>query len=129
MNHYEIALIVNPDVPEKEVEKIAQETRDLLAGMQAVTTGTRIERRPLAYPIKRWTEAHYIFIECDAPTAMPQTIQRELRHREGLIRMAFVRKPLQPEMPTEPTPVEPPAEQSDVEPTAVTEPVPEADNG
>ncbi len=127
MNHYEIALVINPDVPEKEVEKIAQETRDLLAGMQAAVASTKVERRSLAYPIKRWTEAYYVFIECDAPGSMPQAIRHELRHREGLIRMGFVNKPLQPEMPApEPPAVEPaPAPEAEqFEP----EPVPEADN-
>lgn len=129
MNHYEIALVINPDVPEKEVEKIAQETRDLLAGMQAEVTGTKIERRSLAYPIKKWTEAHYVYIECDAPGSMPQTIRHELRHREGLVRMGFVRKAVQPEAPQpEPTPQPEPQPQPAPE-TAPAEPATEVQDG
>lgn len=124
LNHYEIALVINPDVPEKEVERIAEETRELLGGMQAAIAGTRIERRSLAYPIKKWTEAHYVFIECDAPGSMPQTIRHEMKHREGLVRMAFVRKALQPEAPA-PEPVAAPVEAPAPEPVL---PEPEADN-
>jgi ribosomal protein S6 len=142
LNHYEIALVINPDVPEKEVEKIAEETRELLGGMQATIAGTRIERRSLAYPIKKWTEAHYVYIECDAPGTMPQTIRHEMKHREGLVRMAFVRKAIQPEAPAptpapepvaaQPEPVAPPAEPVAAQPEPVApepvQPSPEADN-
>jgi ribosomal protein S6 len=127
LNHYEIALVINPDVPEKEVEKIAEETRELLGGMQAVIAGTRIERRSLAYPIKKWTEAHYVYIECDAPGTMPQTIRHEMKHREGLVRMAFVRKALQPEPVAAPASApEPVAAQP--EPVLPEPAAPEADN-
>ncbi len=98
MNSYEIAMIVDPNMPEKDVQRLAQETKDLLVknGASAVADEV-VERRTLGYPIKRHTEANYIFIAFTGPSTIPNKIRLEMKHREGLLRLAFIAKPVSTE--------------------------------
>ncbi len=126
MNSYEIAMIVDPNMPEKDVQQLARETRDLLVrnGAGAVAD-ERIERRALGYPIKRHAEANYIFIAFTGPTTIPDKVRLEMKHREGLLRMAFIAKPLSTEPSAEPSAV---PENTPSEPVPA-EPAPEVTGG
>lgn len=113
MSNYELAMIVSPDLAEKDVQKLAQDSKELLATSGATAVSDeQIERRALAYPIKRHSEASYVYINFAGPSTIPEKLRYEMRHREGLMRMAFVCKPV-------PKPVE-------AEPAPAPEPTPEA---
>lgn len=117
MNSYELAMIVSPDLAEKDVQKLAQDSKDLLAASGATTIlDEQIERRALAYPIKKHNEASYVYINFSGAPTVPEKFRYEMRHREGLMRMAFVCKPVP----------KPPAE---AEAAPAPEPAPEAPNG
>jgi ribosomal protein S6 len=116
LNSYELAMIVSPDLAEKDVQKLAQDTKELLATSGATAVSDeQIERRALAYPIKKHNEANYVYVNFSGPPSIPEKFRFEMRHREGLMRMAFVCKPV-PKPPTEPAEVAAPG------------PVPEAPN-
>lgn len=101
MNNYELAMIVNPDLSEKDVQKLAQDSKELLAASGATAVSDeQTERRALAYPIKKHNEANYVYINFSGPPSIPEKFRFEMRHREGLMRMAFVCKPV-PKPPAE----------------------------
>lgn len=101
MNNYELAMIVNPDLSEKDVQKLAQDSKELLAASGATAVSDeQTERRTLAYPIKKHNEANYVYINFSGPPTIPEKFRFEMRHREGLMRMAFVCKPV-PKVPLE----------------------------
>ena len=101
LNSYELAMIVSPDLGEKDVQKLAQDSKDLLAASgAAAVSDEQIERRALAYPIKKHNEANYVYINFSGPPTTPEKFRYEMRHREGLMRMAFVCKPV-PKPPAE----------------------------
>ena len=103
MNSYEIAMIIDPNLSEKDVQKIAQEAKDLLANFGATAIADeRIERRALAYPVKKHKEGTYVFLDFTGPADAPQKVRYELRHREGLLRMATISKPVEPAAPSAP---------------------------
>lgn len=116
MSSYELAMIVSPDLSEKDVQKLAQDSKELLvvSGATAVSD-EQIERRALAYPIKKHNEANYVYVNFSGPPTVPEKFRYEMRHREGLIRMAFVCKPV-------------PKPRADVEVAAAPEPAPEVPN-
>jgi len=117
LNSYELAMIVSPDLAEKDVQKLAQDSKDLLAVSGATAVADeQIERRALAYPIKKHNEASYVYINFSGPASIPEKFRYEMRHREGLMRMAFVCKPVP----------KPPAEAAEA---AAPQPAPEAPNG
>ena len=119
LNSYELAMVVSPDLAEKDVQKLAQDAKELLATSGATAVSDeQIERRALAYPIKKHNEANSIYVNFSGPPTIPEKFRYEMRHREGLMRMAFVCKPV-PKPPIEPAaPTEP----------AAPEPTPEAPN-
>jgi ribosomal protein S6 len=116
LNNYELAMIVSPDLAEGDVKKLAQDSKELLTASGATAIADeQIERRALAYPIKKHNEANYLYINFSGPSTIPEKFRHEMRHREGLMRMAFVCKPAP----------RPPAE---AEPAPAPEPTPEAPN-
>ena len=126
MNNYELAMIVSPDLAEKDVQKLAQDSKELLAASGATAVSDeQIERRALAYPIKKHNEANYVYINFSGPPTAPEKFRYEMRHREGLMRMAFVCKPV-PKPPTE-AEAAPAPELSDRDRGG--QPAPEAPNG
>jgi small subunit ribosomal protein S6 len=117
LNNYELAMIVSPDLAEKDVQKLAQDSKELLAASGATAVSDeQVERRALAYPIEKHNEANYMYINFSGPPTTPEKFRYEMRHREGLMRMAFVCRPV----------AKPPA---DVAETAAPQPAPEAPNG
>jgi len=101
LNSYELAMIVSPDLAEKDVQKLAQDSKELLAASGATAVSDeQVERRALAYPIKKHNEANYVYINFSGPPAIPEKFRFEMRHREGLMRMAFVCRP-EPKPPAE----------------------------
>ena len=118
LNSYELAMIVSPDLGEKDVLKLAQDTKELLAASGATAVSDeQVERRALAYPIKKHNEANYVYVNFSGPPSIPEKFRYEMRHREGLMRMAFVCKPV-PKPPVEP--VETTAPEPDYPTAAVT---------
>ncbi|MBN2465095.1 30S ribosomal protein S6 [candidate division WOR-3 bacterium] len=116
MNNYELAMIVSPDLAEGDVKKLAQDSKELLTASGATAIADeQVERRALAYPIKKHKEANYVYINFSGPSSIPEKFRHEMRHRDGLLRMAFVCKPVP----------KPPVED---EPVAAPEPTPEAPN-
>jgi ribosomal protein S6 len=104
-------MIASPNLSDKDVQKLAEDTRELLKGYGADTvTPERVERRALAYPVKKLTEAYYLYISFSGPATIPEKVRFDLRHREGLMRMTFVCKPLPaPEPAPQPAPAPAPA--------------------
>jgi small subunit ribosomal protein S6 len=94
LNHYEAAMLLKPGLSDKDVEKFIAEMRELLGAKEAVEIDEgRVERRNLAYPVKKNTEGYYVFIQFDAPPTLPDAMKLELKHREELLRLAFIRRP------------------------------------
>ena len=116
MNSYELAMIVSSDLAEKDVQKLSQDSKELLAASGATAVSDeQVERRALAYPKKKHNEANYVYINFSGSPTTPEKFRYEMRHREGLMRMAFVCRPVP----------KPPAE---VAVPAAPEPGPEASN-
>ena len=94
MNHYETAMLLSPALSDKDVGKFVQEARELLTKHGAAELAPeKTERRPLAYPVRKHTEGTYVFISFDGPSTLPAEMKNELRHRDELLRLAFIRKP------------------------------------
>ena len=128
MNHYESAMLLHPDTSDKDVQKFVTEARALLEKHGAVDLDEgKVQRRSLAYPVKKQTEGFYVFLNFDAPPTLPEEMRQELKHREGLMRLAFINRP-KPEPEPEPAPPaeeKPPAEAAAAPAGEKPEPAPE----
>ena len=95
MENYEIAVLLNPDMEDKDVQAFIAELKELLTKNGATELAEpRLDRRPMAYPIKKARDAFYLFINFKSPSSLPLAVRSELKHREGIMRMAFINKPV-----------------------------------
>lgn len=94
MNYYEAAILLRPTLSDQDVQKLVDETKGMLQKHGATgVVHERVERRALAYPVKKHNEGYYVFIEFAGPATVPASIRSEFLHREELLRLAFVRRP------------------------------------
>lgn len=122
MNKYELAAILNPDLSEKDVTRLVQELKDLLTAHGASDfKPERVERRALAYLTKKFREGYYVFLDFVSPASLPAAMRTELKHRQEILRLAFLRLPEVEAATEETTPT--------VEAPAAVETTPEVSNG
>lgn len=97
MNNYELTLIVDPNLSEKDGERLQEELITLLKthGVEKFY-GIRTERRAFAFPIRKHREGTYFFISFLGPAEVPEKIRRDLMHRDEILRLAFFRLPYPP---------------------------------
>lgn len=92
MNQYELALILNSTLSDSELQKLSTELRNMLTQAGATEIDpNRSERRILAYPIRKQKEAIYLYIKFTGPASIPARIQTELKHRDEILRLRFMR--------------------------------------
>lgn len=109
MNHYEAVALLVPEFSDKDVQKYVDDLAELLSRLGATDIRpARVERRSLAYPVNRRNEGYYVHVHCDAPATLPEAVRTEFKHREGILRLAFVRGP-KPELAPTPVAEPPPA--------------------
>jgi small subunit ribosomal protein S6 len=97
VNNYELTLIVDPNLSEKDGARLQEELVNLLKSHGAERFyDIRSERRALAYPIRKQREAIYYFITFLGPAALPEKVRQDLMHREEIFRISFFRLPHAP---------------------------------
>jgi small subunit ribosomal protein S6 len=103
--HYEIAYLLNSELPPEEVQAFKQRMIDL-AKSQGAEMGEVMhwERRRLAYAIKGKREAHYFFMPLTASAAAVAEIVRQLKLAEPVLRHLVIRLDTKPEPPKAPKP-------------------------
>jgi small subunit ribosomal protein S6 len=127
LNHYEVATLLTPDLTEKDIQVYIEEMRSLLQQHGAVDIDEpKTGRRTLAYPVRKHTEGQYVFIQFDSPATLPEVIRTELKHREGILRLAFIRRPKPAPEQEKPTETVAPAEAAPAETATPTETAPPA---
>lgn len=97
MNNYELTLIVDPNLSEKDLERLREEIVNLIKSHGAETVyGVKTERRAFAYPIRKNREGTYFFIPFRGPATLPEKVRQDLLHREEILRLSFFRLPHPP---------------------------------
>ncbi|MFO7676123.1 MAG: 30S ribosomal protein S6 [bacterium] len=117
MNHYEAVTLLVPEFADKDVQKYVDDLTELLGRHGAAEISpARVDRRALAYPVRKRTEGYYVYLRFDAPAGLPAEVKSEFKHREGILRLAFVRRPrLAPEPELAGRPAPPPLPEEPVE--------------
>jgi len=89
---YEIGFIINPEVTEDVVKKIIDSVVEVIKkGDGTIENIDEWGRRKFAYPIGRFHEGIYVFINTDAPGAMYAALERRLKLTENIIRFIVLR--------------------------------------
>ena len=93
MREYELIFIVHPDLEEAAFNDIVDRVKGWIT-----EDGGEIEKvdlwgkRRLAYPIRKLSEGQYVFMNAKMKPAFGQTLERNLRLQEPVLRFLIVAK-------------------------------------
>ena len=89
---YEVMYIVDPETPAERVEKLNEAVGKVIE--KEGGTVVRMDdmgRRPLAYPIEKKTEGHYVLFEIDGSGQEIAELERRMRVNDMIIRFITIR--------------------------------------
>lgn len=90
MRNYEIAYIADPELDDEALVELEEKVKGWIeAAGGKLGKIDRWGKRRLAYPIKKKTDGHYVFIHADMPAEAPTAIERDLRLSEQILRFMF----------------------------------------
>jgi len=93
MNQYETVFLISPNLEEEETTKIITQ----MAGIISKKKGKMIKedrwgKRKLAYPVKKFEEAFYVFFHYEGAPDVPFELERRFKQTEVILRFLTVRK-------------------------------------
>ncbi len=87
MRNYEVAYIADPDLDEATLTALEEKVQGwITAEGGTVTKVDRWGRRKLAYPLRKRTDGHYVFIFATLPPLSSASVERNLRLSEQVLR-------------------------------------------
>ena len=92
MRAYETAFLIAPTLPEEELEALIQSMADVVEKNAGKMDNLDLwGKRRLAYPIKKFGEAYYVFFLYHSEPVVPSELDRHFKQTESVIRhMTFV---------------------------------------
>jgi len=97
MKLYETGFLVSPNMTDEDAEAVIQQMADVVA--QKNGKMVKVEKwgkRRLAYPIKKFGEAYYVFFHYDGEPDVPLELGRRFRHMDTILRYLTLVKETQP---------------------------------
>lgn len=93
MRHYETGVIIAPNLSDEEIDQQIRQMIDLIISMKGnLLREERWGKRKLAYPIKKFTDGYYLFLDYEAEPAVPAELERRFRQSDQILRYMTVRK-------------------------------------
>ena len=89
---YEVMFIVDPDATADDVTKLSENLQQTIVDLGGtISKNEDMGRRPLAYPIGRKTEGHYILFEIEGSGREIAELERRMRVNDQVLRYMTVR--------------------------------------
>lgn len=99
MTQYETAFLVSPNLEEEETDKIIAQMAEVVSKKKGkMIHEDRWGKRKLAYPIKRFEEAFYVFFHYEGDSDIPFELERRFKQSEAILRYLTVKKELRKDM-------------------------------
>lgn len=96
MRTYEIMFIVDPSLPEEEIDQLNVEVETLVkGGGGAVESIEKMGRRKLAYEVDRRTDGFYVLFTVSANGKIVSEVERRFRVMDQVLRYLTVRVDLE----------------------------------
>ncbi len=95
MTQYETAFLISPDLEEEETEKVIVQMAEVVSKKKGkMINEDRWGKRRLAYPIKKFEEAFYVFFHYEGDSEIPSELERRFKQTEAILRYLTVKKEL-----------------------------------
>lgn len=93
MTQYETAFLISPNLEEEETEKIIVQMVEVVSTKKGkMINEDRWGKRKLAYPIKKFEEAFYVFFLYEGDSDIPFELERRFKQSEAILRYLTVKK-------------------------------------
>ena len=93
MNKYELALVVSAKIEDDARTATVEKAKEYIT--RAGGTVTEVEdwgKKKLAYEIQKMSEGYYYFIQFEAATEVPATVEQDVRIMDNVLRFLCVKK-------------------------------------
>lgn len=92
MRKYEIMFIVDPNLPEDEIDQLNGQVESLITdGGGTVLETEKLGRKRLAYEVERRTEGFYVLLVVEATGEILSEVERRFRVMDNVLRYLTVR--------------------------------------
>ena len=93
MKQYETGFLLSPNLPEEETEKTISQMAEIIAQRNGkMIKQDRWGKKRMAYPIKRFQEAFYVFFLYEGSPDIPLELERRFKQMDSVIRFLTVKK-------------------------------------
>jgi len=93
MTQYETTFLLSPNLEEEETEKIIVQMVEVVSTKKGkMIHEDRWGKRKLAYPIKKFEEAFYVFFLYEGDSDIPFELERRFKQSEAILRYLTVKK-------------------------------------
>lgn len=93
MSQYETAFLISPNLEEEEIEKVIAQMAEIVSKKKGkMIKEDRWGKRKLAYPIKKFEEAFYVFFLYDGDPDIPFELERRFKQTEAILRFLTVKR-------------------------------------
>jgi small subunit ribosomal protein S6 len=93
MKQYETGFLLSPNLPEEETEKTISQMAEIITQRNGkMIKQDRWGKKRLAYPIKRFQEAFYVFFLYEGAPDIPLELERRFKQMDSVIRFLTVKK-------------------------------------
>jgi len=93
MKNYELTLILDPNLTPEKKKALIEKIKKILE-----TSGGKVEKtdewgkKKLAYPIRKFEEGDFLFLEINLSQQSPAEIEKKLSLEEAILRCLLVKK-------------------------------------
>jgi len=96
MRIYETGFLLAPNLSEEETEKIITQMTDVISQKEGkLIKQERWGKRRVAYSIKRFNEAFYIFLHYEGKEDIPLELERRFKQTDAVLRYLTLKKEAQ----------------------------------
>jgi small subunit ribosomal protein S6 len=93
MRQYETVFLISPSLEEEETTKIITQISGIISKEKGkLIQEDRWGKRKLAYPIKKFEEAFYVFFHYEGDSNIPFELERRFKQTEAILRFLTVKK-------------------------------------
>lgn len=97
MRQYETVFLISPNLEEEETTKIIAQISGIISKEKGkLIQEDRWGKKRLAYPIKKFEEAFYVFFLYEGDSNIPFELERRFKQTEAILRFLTVKKETRP---------------------------------
>jgi len=93
MREYETGFLISPNLSDEEIDSLISQMAEVIVKKQGeIIKEDRWGKRKLAYPIKKFEEAFYVFFHYKSEPEVILELERQFKQKDSILRYLTVKK-------------------------------------